>query len=83
MVIESTFQKSNRDIKNLNIEWTMDYWILITISLTPYKTYEHGFLSNNVISPRPIHDWHFEKKKKVIKKKITLVSTNNNYTRKI
>lgn len=63
----STFQKSNIHIKILNIQWTMDYWILITISSTPYKTHEHGFLAYNVINPRPIHGWGSEKKKKVIK----------------
>jgi hypothetical protein len=62
MVIESAFQKNNRQIKILNIQWTMDYWILITISLTPYKTHEHGFLSYNVINPMPIHSCGFEKK---------------------
>jgi hypothetical protein len=84
MVIESAFQKSNRHIKILNSQWTMDYWIMITDSLTPYKTHEHGFLSYNVINPRPIHSWGFKilKKKKVIKIFFTLVSTNN-YTRQI
>lgn len=83
MVIKLTFQKSNKHVKTLNIQWTMDYWILITIFLTPYKIHEHGFLSYNVINPRPIHGWGFEKKKKVIKIVFTPISTNNIYIKQI
>ncbi len=45
MIIELSFPKCKKYIKILNIPWTMDFWILMTIFETPYKTYEYELLS--------------------------------------
>jgi hypothetical protein len=43
--MELTFPKCKRYFKILNTPSTMDFWILMTIFETPYKTYEYELLS--------------------------------------
>jgi hypothetical protein len=50
MLIELIFQQFKKYINILNIQWAMDFWILITIFILPYRTYEYEFLFHNVFN---------------------------------
>jgi hypothetical protein len=43
MLIQLAFQKEFKHIKILNSQWAMNFWILITIFITYYKTHEIYF----------------------------------------